>query len=207
VDGKQVIIGHRMGSQWVVDRAVSFNATAGTDVVLTVSVRAGLVNVSVNGAVVASTLFNEQGTDGRYGLMGRNGLTSFDRVQLRSDDVTYATTTTTTTAALVAAPAGTTTTGTQSTASTSRTASATTTSFKAPSVEDDALVIDWTLPPSAPTGDAVATAGTSRSDDWRLRFVDQAAAPAAKANTSLKLQLPVSLLQAGAGLKGTASLT
>jgi hypothetical protein len=90
VDGKQVLIGHRVGAQWVIDRAVSFNASANTDHVLTVSVRAGLVNVSVNGAVLVSTLFNEQGTDGRYGLLGRNGLTSFDRFQLRTDDVSYA---------------------------------------------------------------------------------------------------------------------
>jgi Ca2+-binding RTX toxin-like protein len=93
-DGKQVLIGHRTAAGTVIDASFSTNLSSNSDYTLKVSLRGSLVNVSLNGAVVASKLYNETLTVGGYGLIGFKGAsagqTSFDSVQVRTDDAAYA---------------------------------------------------------------------------------------------------------------------
>ena len=93
-DGKQVVLGHHKGSAWITDASYSTTVSSSTDYKLTVSLRGGLVNVSLNGAVVASKVYNETVTEGRFGLISfkgaSSGQTSFDIVQVRTDEAAYA---------------------------------------------------------------------------------------------------------------------
>ncbi len=99
-DSKQILIGHRVGTATVIDRAFNYNVSSTTDYKLGVTLRSGLVNVSLNGSVVASYLYNETVTIGGFGVISLKGSssssqTSFDSVRLRTDDAQYLVTTTT----------------------------------------------------------------------------------------------------------------
>ena len=93
-DSKQLIIGHRTPTGTVIDRTYAMAVSSGTDYTLGVTLRGGLVNASINGAVVASAVFNETITIGGYGFISMkgasSGTTSFDNLRLRTDDVAYA---------------------------------------------------------------------------------------------------------------------
>jgi len=93
-DSNQLLIGHRVGNTTVIDRSYAMTVSATTNYNLGVTVRGGLVNASINGAVVASVVFNETSTMGGYGFISvqgtSSGQTSFDIVRLRTDDVAYA---------------------------------------------------------------------------------------------------------------------
>ena len=94
-DGKQIVIGHVLGNANVVDATYNTSISSGTDYKLGVTLRGGLVNVSLNGTVVVSKLYNETVTQGGYGLISfkgnTSGQTSFDIVQVKTDDATYPT--------------------------------------------------------------------------------------------------------------------
>jgi Ca2+-binding RTX toxin-like protein len=93
-DSKQIIIGHRTGAVTTIDKTYSTTVSTTTDYKLGVTLRAGLVNVSLNGAVVASNLYNETVTVGGYGFISMRGATSgqtsFDIVRLKTDEAGYA---------------------------------------------------------------------------------------------------------------------
>ena len=95
-DSRQLLIGHVTGSGTVIDKTYAMSVSAGTDYVLGVKVRSSLVNVSINGAVVLSNVFNETltvGGNSGYGFISMkgavSGTTSFDIVRLRTDDALY----------------------------------------------------------------------------------------------------------------------
>jgi hypothetical protein len=92
-DSKQLVIGHRAGNTTVIDRTFSTNVSTNTDYKLDVTLRGGLVNVSLNGSVVASYLYNEPATSGGFGLISMQGAasgqTSFDIVRFQTDDALY----------------------------------------------------------------------------------------------------------------------
>jgi len=92
-DSKQLIIGHRTAEGTVIDKTYAMSVSANTDYKLGVTLRGGLVNTSINGAVVASCVYNETVTMGGYGLMSVKGVssgqTSFDVIRLRTDDAAY----------------------------------------------------------------------------------------------------------------------
>ncbi|MDB5978261.1 MAG: hypothetical protein JWR07_5021, partial [Nevskia sp.] len=93
-DGKQIVIGHRTPGAWITDATFKTPISAGTDYKLGVTLKGGLVNVSLNGAVVASFLYNETVTNGGYGLLSfkgaSSGQTSFDIIEVKTDDAAYA---------------------------------------------------------------------------------------------------------------------
>jgi len=93
-DSKQILVGHRANDVWTTDAAYAFNVSSSTDYNLGVSLRGGLVNVSINGAVVLSQIYAETVTAGGYGLISRkgasSGVSSFDIVQIKSDEGGYA---------------------------------------------------------------------------------------------------------------------
>jgi Ca2+-binding RTX toxin-like protein len=92
-DSKQIIIGHVTSSGTVIDKTFATKLSSGNDYKLGVNLRGGLVNVSLNGAVVMSNLYNETITCGGYGfisMQGANsGQTSFDIIRLKTDDAAY----------------------------------------------------------------------------------------------------------------------
>jgi hypothetical protein len=95
-DSKQIVIGHATSSGTVIDKTYAMSVSANTDYVLGVNVRGSLVNVSINGGVVVSNIFNETSTTyGGYGFISMKGATSgtssFDIVRLRTDDAQYGT--------------------------------------------------------------------------------------------------------------------
>jgi hypothetical protein len=93
-DAKQLVIGHVKAGVNIVDGSYAVNVSANTDYKLQVSLRAGLVNVSLNGSVVLSTLYEEATTAGAYGLISfkgsSSGQTSYDSVRVRTDEIAYA---------------------------------------------------------------------------------------------------------------------
>ena len=93
-DAKQILIGHRSGNTWTTDPSVALNVNTSTDYKLGVSLRGGLVNVSINGGVVVSKIYTETVTDGGYGLISlrgaTSGVTSFDIIRISSDEGGYA---------------------------------------------------------------------------------------------------------------------
>ncbi|MFS6827004.1 hypothetical protein [Cyanobium sp. ATX-6F1] len=92
-DTNQLLIGYVKNGTTVIVRSVSISVSASKDYNLGVSLRGNVVNASINGAVVASTIFNETLTDGGYGLISLKGATSaqtsFDLVRLKTDDAAY----------------------------------------------------------------------------------------------------------------------
>jgi len=75
----------------VIDKSYAVGLSSGTDYTLGVNVRGGVVNVSLNGAVVVSNVYSETVTTfGGYGTLALSGTTSFDSVRLRTDDAVYA---------------------------------------------------------------------------------------------------------------------
>ena len=93
-DTNQILVGHRAGNVWTTDAAYAFNVSSSTDYNLGVSLRGGLVNVSINGAVLLSKIYIETVTIGGYGLISRmgvsSGASSFDIVRVSSDEGAYA---------------------------------------------------------------------------------------------------------------------
>jgi Ca2+-binding RTX toxin-like protein len=93
-DARQIVIGHRTPAGVVTDASFAVSISAGVDYKVEVKIRGGLVNVALNGAVVASKLYNETVTIGGYGLLGAKGTTSsqtsFDSVEVKTDDAVYA---------------------------------------------------------------------------------------------------------------------
>jgi hypothetical protein len=93
-DSRQLLIGHVTAAGTVIDRSFAMSVSSNSDYKLGVTLRGGLVNASINGAVVASFVYNETVTAGGYGLISMKGAasgqTSFDVIRLRTDDAAYA---------------------------------------------------------------------------------------------------------------------
>ena len=87
VPNQKVIVGHvepRRG--WVVEASYTKTLTASTDYTLRLTMRGGAVTVELNGAFVATWSYNGIAVDGAFGLLSRNGATSFDNVRVRTND-------------------------------------------------------------------------------------------------------------------------
>jgi hypothetical protein len=122
VSTKQVLIGHRKGSSWTIDAAVTntgLNAT--TDYKLGVSIKGSSVSLTLNDQPVLGFVFNSLASDGRFGLFARTSTASFDTITVRTNDasVSVALSPATAPALLLAAapPSTDTTAGTTTTAS------------------------------------------------------------------------------------------
>src|SRR5262249_14905145 len=88
--GQKVIIGHvdpRHG--WVVDASFAKTLAANTDYVLNLTMRGASVTVTLSGAVLGTWSFNGVVVDGKFGLLTRNGTTSFDNVRIRTNDPAF----------------------------------------------------------------------------------------------------------------------
>jgi hypothetical protein len=92
-DGNKLVIGHVGTSGTVIEETYSTKLSAGSDYKLEVLLRGTTVNVKLGAATVLSHIYNACVTDGGYGLLSvqgsSSGQTSFDIVEVKTDDAAY----------------------------------------------------------------------------------------------------------------------
>ncbi len=89
-ESDQVLIGHHTSRHgWSIDAAVDRTISANQDYQLGVSLSGRTVSVDLNGQVLIGHAFNAVVVDGDFGLLSRDGTTSFDRVKVSTDDPAY----------------------------------------------------------------------------------------------------------------------
>ena len=82
----KILLGHRMGTAWVVDSSVDFTLNPATDHSIGLTLRGASVSVVVDGQTVMSFGYNSALVDGRFGtlIIGSSG--TFDDVRVRTND-------------------------------------------------------------------------------------------------------------------------
>ena len=86
----QVLIGHYTYKHgWTIDAAVDINLDANTDYELGVSLKGTTVSVSLNNQAVLGYVYNAVTVDGDFGLLSRDGTTTFDLVTVSTNDPDY----------------------------------------------------------------------------------------------------------------------
>jgi hypothetical protein len=86
----QVIIGHYTSRKgWVIDASTDRSIASGTDYELQVTLKGTTVSVELDGEVVLSHQFNANIVDGDFGLMTRDGASSFASVTVSTDDPAF----------------------------------------------------------------------------------------------------------------------
>jgi hypothetical protein len=87
----KVLIGHRTAKGGVViDASISKPIDTGTDYTLGTTLKGSTVSVTLNGQMVLSYSFNALAVDGRFGLLSRDGSSSFDVVTVKTNDTKVA---------------------------------------------------------------------------------------------------------------------
>jgi hypothetical protein len=87
----QVVIGHwSRGSSVQIDAVADVPFATGADIDLRVSLKGTTASVSVNGHELVGHVFNAVVVDGDFGLLSRDGASSFDAVEMRTDDPAFA---------------------------------------------------------------------------------------------------------------------
>jgi hypothetical protein len=90
VTAGKVLIGHsepRRG--WLVDSSVARTLVAGQDYTLKLTMKGASVSITLDGALVASWGFNSAVVDGVFGVLTRNGASSFDSFRIRTNDPAF----------------------------------------------------------------------------------------------------------------------
>jgi hypothetical protein len=86
----QVMVGHRTKrGGWSVDAALNTTIRTGTDHELLVLLKGTTVSVSLDGQAVLGYVFNGLLVDGQFGLVTRDGGSSFDEVTLKTSDPAF----------------------------------------------------------------------------------------------------------------------
>lgn len=97
VDTDTVFIGHVVDSTWYIDSSYAFDVKSGKDYQLALSLKGTTVDVSLkavgaqNWQAIAGYAFNAVTVDGQFGLLSKDGSTSFDVVSVKTDDPAFAT--------------------------------------------------------------------------------------------------------------------
>jgi hypothetical protein len=92
VETKQILLGHHtLKAGWVIDAALANTGlNSVTDYSLGVTLKGSTVSVTVNDQSGLSYAYNALVTDGSFGLLARNGQVSFDTVNVKTDDPSFA---------------------------------------------------------------------------------------------------------------------
>jgi len=91
IQAGRIAIGHMSARHgWVVDETVPYTLSANVDYILGVSIKGSTVSVSINGQTVLGHVFNSVAVDGGFGLLTRDGTSSFDEVTIRTNDPVFA---------------------------------------------------------------------------------------------------------------------
>jgi Ca2+-binding RTX toxin-like protein len=94
-DGSALIIGHYKSGKWVVDAATGVDITAGRDYELALSLKGTTVSVSLktvgaqNWQAIVGHVFNAVTVDGSFGLLAKDGVSSFDTLTVKTDDPAF----------------------------------------------------------------------------------------------------------------------
>ncbi|MDH4157891.1 MAG: matrixin family metalloprotease [candidate division Zixibacteria bacterium] len=94
-DGDALVIGHYKSGKWVVDASTSFGIEAGRDYELAVSLKGTTVSVSMkesgrqNWQAMVGFVFNAVVVDGSFGLLSKDGSSSFDTLTVKTDDPAF----------------------------------------------------------------------------------------------------------------------
>jgi hypothetical protein len=96
VESSQIIIGHHTDKRgWSYDTMVEMDIEAGKDCDMAVSLKGTTVSVSVktagspNWQVIVGYVFNAVVVDGEFGLLTKDGNSSFDEVTVKTDDPAF----------------------------------------------------------------------------------------------------------------------
>jgi len=91
VETKQILLGHHtLRAGWVIDAAlIDTSLAATTDYTLGVTLKGTTVSVTLNEQAGLSYAFNALVTDGVFGMLARNGLASFNEVNVKTDDPAF----------------------------------------------------------------------------------------------------------------------
>ncbi|MFO7963509.1 MAG: Calx-beta domain-containing protein [Desulfobacterales bacterium] len=92
-DSPEIIIGHRTAQGWSFDAVavLEYTITADQSYTLGVGMFGSSVSVTVNGEAVAGFVYNSLLNDGEYGLLSKDGMSTFDNFLIRGDDPAYQT--------------------------------------------------------------------------------------------------------------------
>ncbi|KKL51236.1 hypothetical protein LCGC14_2297520, partial [marine sediment metagenome] len=86
----QVIIGHHTAHKgWVIDASIDRVIVSGKDYQLQVTLKGTTVSVELDAQVVLGYAFNANVVDGHFGLMTRDGASSFANVSVSTDDPAF----------------------------------------------------------------------------------------------------------------------
>ena len=89
-DTGEVVIGHHTArGGWAIDASVNRDVTAGVEYELKATLKGSTVSLQLDGQIVLGHAFNAVTVDGDFGLMTRNGASSFNAVTLSTDDPAY----------------------------------------------------------------------------------------------------------------------
>jgi hypothetical protein len=94
-DADQLIIGHHTSKGWAYDAAYDIDIEAGTDYDLNLSLKGNTVNASMkvadalNWQGMVGYVFNAVTVDGDFGLLTKDGGSSFDEVTVKTDDPAF----------------------------------------------------------------------------------------------------------------------
>ena len=88
ISAGKITLGHHTSKGWFTDAVINNSSiVAGTtDYTLGVTLRGTTVSVTLNGQLVDSRAYNAVVTDGGFGLLSRTGTTSFDKINVKTDD-------------------------------------------------------------------------------------------------------------------------
>jgi Ca2+-binding RTX toxin-like protein len=86
----QVVIGHHTAKRgWAIDAVAEQPIDPAADYELGISLKGASVSVSLDGRVVVGHVFNAVVVDGAFGLLSGGGASSFDSVEVRTDDPAF----------------------------------------------------------------------------------------------------------------------
>jgi len=149
LQAQRVMIGHRIGNNWVIDASVSKTLAVNTDYKLGVTIKGSSVSVTFNDQAAVGFVFNAIATDGRFGVFAKGAGTAAATISL--DNMTVKTSDPAVQAALAASPG-------QTTSSLGSTSTQT------------ASLIDWSAQGPVAEKDKIASLATSDPLEWYVEL-------------------------------------
>jgi len=85
-----LVIGHRDKQDWQTDAKIARGLQPGVDYALQLTLKGRMISVSVDGNLVGSAAYDATVVHGSFGLLTRNGTTSFDAFRINTNEPTFA---------------------------------------------------------------------------------------------------------------------
>ena len=88
-DSNLVVVGHRTAKGWFIDAEAAHTVDSNQSYTLGVNLFGSNASVTVNGEAVLGFVFNSLLNDGEFGLLSKDGASTFDNFLARGDDPAY----------------------------------------------------------------------------------------------------------------------